>query len=67
MKITVKYLKGRSEIDLPEGSTIDDAIAAGGFPADDIGFGVINGKAVPKDYVLADEDEVTLYPSIVGG
>ena len=67
MKITVKYLKGRSEMDLPEGSTLEDAIFAGGLPTDDIGFGVINGKAVPKDYTLADGDEVTLYPSIVGG
>jgi len=67
VKVTVEYEKSRSQIDLPEGAAITDAIAAIGIPEDDVGFGVIRGRAVRKDYTLTDGDEVTLYQPIVGG
>jgi len=67
MKIVVNYVKGRWEIDLPEGATVADAISAIKVPVDDIGFAIIDGKVVRKDYGLKNGDEVTLYAAIVGG
>jgi len=67
MKVIVNYVKSRWEIDLPEGTTVADAIAAVGVPVNDIGFAIIKGKVVRKDYVLKDGDGITLYAAIVGG
>jgi len=67
MKVTVNYVKDRWEVDLPEGAPVADAIIAVGVPVDDIGFAMIAGRIVRKDYVLADGDDVTLYAAIVGG
>ena len=74
MKITVKtgawadkYVKGRSEIDLPENATVTDAITALDIPIDDVGFAVINSVAVRKDHPLKNETFVTLHPAIMGG
>jgi len=67
MKITVNYVKSRWEIDLPEGTTIADAIVAVGVPVNDIGFAIMNGKVVRKDCVLKDGEDITLYAAIVGG
>ena len=52
---------------LPVNSTVEDAMAASGIPAEVLGFAVLSGKIAERDYVLCDGDEVTLYPAIVGG
>jgi len=67
MRVTVNYVKSKWEINLTSGATVADAIAAIGVPVDDIGFAIIQGKVVRKDYMLTDGDDVTLYPAIVGG
>jgi sulfur carrier protein ThiS len=67
MSVTLKHVKDTFTLDLPEGATVLDAMAAQGIDDADVGFAVIKGKAVRKDHVLADGDDVMLYPAIVGG
>ena len=62
-----KYVKSGAEIDLPEGAAVADAIALVGIPSDNVGFAMVEGKVVRKDYVLKDGDVVTLHATIVGG
>jgi len=63
-----KYVQvERVELELPDGATVVDAIEAVGVPVDAVGFGVVGGNAVRKDYKLVDGMEVALYPPIVGG
>ena len=75
MKITLKtdawaaiYLKERTLVlDMPEGSTVFDAITAAKIPEAEAGITVINGKAVPKKQVLSDGAVIKVHPIIVGG
>ena len=75
MKVTVvpgswaqKYVQSERVIaNLPLGATVADAIIAAGIPLDIVGFGVVGGNAVRKDFQLAEGAEVHLYPPIVGG
>jgi len=62
-----KYVKGRSEIDLPENATVMDAIITLDIPIDDVGFAVIDSIAMRKDYPLKNGNIITLHPTIVGG
>lgn len=67
MTVTLKHVRNVYTLDLPEGATIGEAMAAQAIADDEVGFAVIGGKAVRKDYVLKDGDDVMLYPAIVGG
>jgi len=75
MKISVgvgsfadKYCKqGNYDVELPNKSTITDAIRAIGLPNDIVGIAIVNGIAVRKDFILNDKDVIILHPPIVGG
>lgn len=67
MRVTLKHVKDTFLLDLPDGATVAQAMAAQGIADEDVGFAVIEGGAVRKDYVLKDGDTVMLYPAIVGG
>ena len=75
MKVTLipgswaqKYVqKERLTLELAALATVSDAITAAGVPVDEVGFAVIGGTAVRKEYVLNEGAEVALYPPIVGG
>jgi len=65
MKISLETWNGTFEVELPEGATINDIIEKSGVT--EAGLAVINGRAVPKDFVLNDGDVVKLHPPILGG
>jgi len=75
LKITVetgswaeRYINKRSiSIDVPEGSTVLDAINAAGILLDEAGIAVVDGRAVPREYPLSDGDVVKILPVIIGG
>jgi len=54
-------------VNMPEPSTVMDAVAAIGLPSDEAGITTIGGKAVPKDHCLSDGDFLKIYPVIIGG
>jgi len=63
-----KYCKqGNYDVELPNNSTVADAIRAIGLPNDIVGITVVNGTAVRKDFILNDKDVIMLHPPIVGG
>jgi len=68
MKVKVLFL-GRSakEIDLPEGSTVEQAIAKAEFPKDSSYTRHVNGAHCLDSDVLVDGDVLTLVPQIKGG
>ena len=75
MKITVsagpwasRYMKSDPiELDLPDGSTVADALGALPVPLGEIGIVAINGKAVAREMALVCADCLKIYPVIIGG
>jgi len=75
MKITIitgnwanRYMESDSlELELPEYSTVADALKTLPLPPDETGLTAINGKAVKKEHFLSDGDCLKIYPPIIGG
>jgi len=74
VKITVsagswarRYLKSPCELDLPDGSTVADALLLLPLPQQEIGLVAIDGAAVPRETVLRHGDNLKIYPVIIGG
>jgi len=59
--------KDTVSLNMPESSTVADAIAALGLPPDESGITAIGGKAVSREHRLSDGDFLKIYPVIVGG
>jgi molybdopterin synthase catalytic subunit len=72
---TLRQLAGwsRQPLELPEGATLDDALAAIDvrYPALTIGkrtfYAAVNQKYAKGDQVLRDGDEVAIFPPVSGG
>ena len=58
---------GVIELDVPEGTTVHDAVARFGIPMDDSSVIVLNGLTVPLDTPLSEGDTVTAFSAIAGG
>lgn len=58
---------GVIELDVPEGTTVYDAVARFGIPMDDSSVIVLNGLTVPLDTPLSEGDTVTAFSAIAGG
>ena len=70
LHVKVKILcLGRSarEVDLPEGSTVEQAIGESGFPKDSAYSRHINGHPSFDTDVLQANDVLTLVPQVKGG
>jgi sulfur carrier protein ThiS len=58
----------RVALDLPDRSTVADALAQLGIGQQGQGILlVLNGRIVKRDHVLADSDELRLIPAVSGG
>jgi molybdopterin converting factor small subunit len=57
----------RFEIDLPEGSTLDDLITRLDLPREQVKVIFVNAKARDLDYRLQPGDELGIFPPIGGG
>lgn len=55
------------EWEMPDGSTLDDLIAALALPRAEVKQVFVNGRARPLDHILAEGDEVGIFPPIGGG
>lgn len=67
-KWAVYYTKDRAAtIELPEKSSVLDAIKALNIPPDEAGIAVKDGKAMSKEKVLSDGDKIKIHPVIIGG
>ena len=68
MKVKVLCL-GRSakEVELAEGSTVEQAIAESGFPKDSSYSRHVNGNHCMDSDTLQDGDVCTLVPQVKGG
>jgi sulfur-carrier protein len=62
---------GRAGVPLPvelrEGGTVADLIAALGLPAEQVRIVFVDGRARTPEYRLSPGDEVALFPPIGGG
>jgi sulfur carrier protein ThiS len=75
MRITVetgkwaeRYINGTAAvINLPEQSTVADAIEMLNLPPDHTGIAVIDKKAVPRKHTLSEGDVLKIHPSLIGG
>jgi sulfur carrier protein ThiS len=55
------------EIELPDKSTLADLVAHLGLPPEKVRVIFCNGRVRPRDHVLADGDEVGIFPPVGGG
>ena len=66
-----KYASADGEADftaeLPEASTVEDLVGVVGIPTQEVGLAAVNLKYAEKSQVLADGDEVILFPQLTGG
>ncbi len=58
---------GVVELDVPEGTTVHDAISRFDIPLDDSSVIVLNGLTVDLNTPLQDGDMVTAFSAIAGG
>ncbi|KAA0255962.1 MAG: hypothetical protein DPW18_16015 [Chloroflexi bacterium] len=58
---------GMIEIEVPDGTTIYDAISRFGIPLDDSSVIVLNGLTVDMNTPLQEGDVVTAFSAIAGG
>lgn len=58
---------GMVEIDVPNGTTVRDAISRFGIPMDDTSVIVLNGLTVDLETPLTEGDTVTAFSAIAGG
>lgn len=54
-------------VDLPDGGTITDLIAALGLPREEVKVVFVNGRSQPFDHRLSPGDEVGIFPAVGGG
>ena len=68
MKVKILCL-GRSakEIDVPEGTTVEQAIAQAEFPKDSSYTRHVNGSHCMDSDILHENDVLTLVPQVKGG
>lgn len=57
----------RLEVNLPEGSMLDDLVTRLGLPTDQVKVIFVNGKTQDLDYHLQPGDEIGIFPPIGGG
>jgi sulfur carrier protein ThiS len=58
---------GVVELDVPEGTTVREAVARFGIPMDDSSVIVLNGRTVPLETPVSAGDMVTAFSAIAGG
>jgi molybdopterin converting factor small subunit len=57
----------RLEVELPEGSTLDDLVSHLALPRDQVKVTFVNARAQDLDYRLQLGDEVGIFPPVGGG
>jgi sulfur carrier protein ThiS len=55
------------ELDVPEGTTVEDILSRFGVPLDDSSVIVLNGLTVDLNSHLSEGDTVTAFSAIAGG
>lgn len=55
------------EVDVPNGSTVEDVLTPYGIPLDDSSVIVVNGLTVPLDTPVSEGDRVAAFSAIAGG
>lgn len=53
--------------ELPEGATVGDLVQQLGLPAEEVKIVFVNGLFRNLDHVLADGDELGIFPPVGGG
>ena len=61
------YTGGQSEVTVPAGRTISEAMQSLGIPPEVAALVTVNDEQQPKDYVLREGDVVKLIAVIGGG
>ena len=54
-------------VQVPEGTTVGQLVTAIGIPADTVRKVFSKGRAVEEDHVLANSDDVAMFPPVAGG
>jgi molybdopterin converting factor small subunit len=54
-------------LQLPEGATVMDAAALIGLKEEDVKLIFVNSKSAGFDTVLADDDQLGIFPAVGGG
>ncbi|NMC12531.1 MAG: MoaD/ThiS family protein [Chloroflexi bacterium] len=62
-----EYSGAPFEIEIPEGTTIQDLINLLKIPAEEAKITFVNGITQPPDYLIKPDDEVGIFPPIGGG
>lgn len=59
--------RGGASVEVPDGATLSDLVAALGIPADLPRLALVNGREAEPGHRLAPGDEVALFPPLAGG
>ncbi len=54
-------------IQMPEGTSVGQVIAAAGIPPETVRTAFSRGRMVEEDHLLADGDDLALFPPVGGG
>jgi sulfur-carrier protein len=54
-------------VDLPQGATVGDLIQELALPEREVKLVFVNGRLREKDHVLADGDQLGIFPPVGGG
>lgn len=54
-------------LQLPEGATVMDAMILVGLKEEDVKLIFVNSKSAALDTVLADDDQLGIFPAVGGG
>jgi len=62
-----KENKGKTQVELPEGSTVDDLIKMLNIPEDLPLIIMLNGRRETEDIKLKENDRIGIFPPVGGG
>jgi molybdopterin synthase sulfur carrier subunit len=54
-------------VDLPTGATVERLVQVLGLPPEEVRLVYINGRSQTEEYVLADGDQIGIFPPVGGG
>ena len=64
-----RYADGKDflEVEVPEGSSVEDVLKKSGLPFDDIGLLNLDGKLTHMCEIVGDSEELKVFTRIIGG
>lgn len=70
VKLFATFREGRfakKRLEIPDGSRLDCVLDQLNIQSEEVGILLVNGRNVPKEYRLLEDDSISVFPLIAGG